>query len=66
MELYGFGEIIIQEQLEVMVDQIQQLPQSPHLQEETIGNNVLLMVEHVQQSKPMEPYGFGVIILMDD
>jgi hypothetical protein len=48
-----------------MIQSIEPL-QSQHLQEEPIGNKLLVVNTTWQQSKPMELYGLGDLIVMDD
>jgi hypothetical protein len=60
MELYGYGDKVIQDNLgQMMLPQIEELP-SPHLLVGRIGNLLIVEVVTQQQSKLMGLYGFGV------
>jgi hypothetical protein len=66
MEPYGLGVMVLMEDLETEQQQAVYPHQSPHLLEEPTGNKFLLEVVIQQQSKLMEPYGFGVLVLSDN
>jgi hypothetical protein len=66
MVVYGVGDrILIIEYLELMMPQTEEL-QLPHLREERIGNRFLLDGLIIQQLKPMELYGVGVGLILDN
>ena len=65
MGLYGFGVLVVMDDLEQIILQPEAL-QSPHLPEEIIGNRFLVEGPIQQQSKLMGLYGLGVLVLMED
>ena len=62
MEPYGFGVMVLMENLELMIQSIDQL-QSLHLLEERIGNRLVQEIRILQQLNRMELYGLGVLDL---
>jgi hypothetical protein len=65
MGLYGYGVLVVMEDLEQII-LLNKMLQSPHLPEETIGNRLLVDLITQQQSKPMVVSGFGVKIVITD
>jgi len=65
MEHYGLGVIEVLYIFELILQPKETL-QSPHSQEEPTGNKFLVELFIQQQSRLMEPYGLGEVILMDD
>jgi len=63
---YGFGAQILREDLETLLQQELDPLQSQHLQEEPTRNKQVLQISIQQQSRLMELYGLGVILLLED
>ena len=63
MEPYGLGDVILMDNLEIILQPTDPL-QSPHLLEEPTGNKLVVDIFIQQQSKLMELYGLGDIILV--
>jgi hypothetical protein len=64
MEPYGLGVMEVVDDLELTIQSIDPL-QSLHLPEEPIGNKLLVDLITQQQSRLMEPYGFGAKVNSD-
>ena len=65
MEPDGLGGVLVMDNSETIQQSIDSL-QSQHSQEEPTGNKFLVGVVIQQQSKLMELYGLGEVIILDD
>ena len=66
MVVFGFGVLVLMENLEQMILLQTDVLQSQHLPEKRIGNRLLVEGNTQQQLRPMGLYGYGVLVVKED
>ena len=62
----GLGVFLLLDNLETQQQQVAIVPHPQHLLDKPTGNKFLVEVFILEQSRLMEPYGCGVLVLLED